>query len=325
MLKAEICQLRLETTKLVAAEWDGNHMKVLVTGGTGFIGRHLIKHLKHHADVTVLSRTPHVAYRILGHDIQCTDTLPSQPCFNQFEAVFNLAGERIDKRWTDKQKKLICDSRWQLTEQLAERIQNSPNPPVFISGSAIGYYGSRGDEMLDETSQCNDPSNFAHGVCQQWEELARSVSDEARVCIIRTGVVLSPQNGALKRLLTPFKLGLGGPIASGEQYMSWIHIEDMVRLLIFLLKTNTTYGTFNATAPNPVTNAEFSEILARTLHRPQMIRTPELALKFILGEMANLLTQGQRVYPKRLISAGFKFHHPHLEESLQHLLHKKCR
>lgn len=298
-------------------------MKVLITGGTGFIGRHLIKHLKNHADVTVLTRHSNAAYRILGHDIHCIQKLPEQECFNKFEAIINLAGERIDKRWTATQKKKICESRWQLTERLAELIHQSQSNPIFISGSAIGYYGDQGDEMLDETSHCHDASDFAHAVCQQWEELARSVSDKSRVCIVRTGLVLSPKHGALKKLLPPFRLGLGGPIATGQQYMSWIHIEDMVRLLMFLLNTSTACGTFNATAPNPVTNEVFSDTLAHSLHRPQMIRTPEFAVKLLFGEMSNLLTQGQRVYPKRLIAAGFKFHHPHLEQALDHLLHKK--
>lgn len=298
-------------------------MKVFVTGGTGFIGRHLIKHLKHHADVTVLSRNPNMAYRILGHDIHAIDHFPSQQTFNQFEAIINLAGEPIDKRWTEKQKQRICQSRWQLTEQIAEAIRHANTQPILISGSAIGYYGNQGSEQLDETNHCHAPEDFAHGVCQQWEELAKSVSQQARVCVIRTGVVLSPNHGALKRLLPTFRLGLGGPIASGKQYMSWIHIEDMIRLLLFLLNTSTAYGTFNATAPNPVTNAEFSQTLASTLHRPQLVHTPEFALKMLLGEMANLLTQGQRVYPKRLISAGFQFHYPQLESALERLLHKK--
>lgn len=298
-------------------------MKVLITGGTGFIGRHLIKHLKHHAELTVLTRNPTAAYRILGHDLHCVETLPPQESFNQFEAIINLAGERIDKRWTLRQKSRICHSRWDLTEQLAERIKHSPLTPTLISGSAIGYYGNRGDELLDESSQCKSDSDFAHDVCQHWEALARSVSDQVRVCIIRTGVVLCPRHGALKKLLPTYKLGLGGPIASGKQYMSWIHIEDMVRLLIFLLNHSTLQGTFNATAPNPVTNEEFSETLAHTLNRPQLLRTPEFLLRCLFGEMANLLTQGQRVYPKHLITSGFKFHHPHLEPALEHLLRKK--
>ncbi|MCM2679328.1 TIGR01777 family oxidoreductase [Echinimonas agarilytica] len=298
-------------------------MKVLVTGGTGFIGRHLIKHLKHQSDVTVLTRSPNKAYGILGHDIHCLTSLPSGADFDAFDAVINLAGEPIaDKRWTERQKQRICDSRWQLTAQLAENIRKSQHPPILISGSAIGFYGSQGCQILDEKSPCHDATDFAHHVCQQWEELARSVNQITRVCIVRTGIVLAPEFGALKKMLPPYRLGLGGPIGDGSQYMSWIHVDDMVRIILFLLENSTVYGTFNATAPNPVSNQAFSETLARTLHRPHIFKTPALVMQLLLGEMSNLLTGGQRVIPKKIEAAGFNFHHPELGPALERLINK---
>ena len=302
---------------------SGRIMKVLITGGTGFIGRYLIKHLKHHAELTILSRNPIKAYRVLGHDVHCVDTFPEQATFDEFDAVINLAGEPIaEKRWTESQKELICQSRWQITQKIAEYIRQSPTPPVLISGSAIGYYGNQGEQLLDENCSCHSTSDFAHHVCAQWEEYANSVSDKTRVCVVRTGVVLSPFHGALKKLITPYKLGLGGPIGNGSQYMSWIHIEDMVRLLLFLLHNETVFGTFNATSPNPVTNKDFSTALAAGLHRPQLIHTPEFMLKMIFGEMASLMTEGQRVYPKKLLAAGFHFHHPEIHAAIENLLHR---
>lgn len=299
-------------------------MHVLITGGTGFIGRHLVAALASKAQLTVLTRQPDAAQAILGEHVTCTTELATTEQLESVDAIINLAGEPIaDKRWTRRQKQVICDSRWLLTEKLADAIERCSNPPALISGSAIGFYGNQGDNWVDEQSDINQlalQNDFAHQVCQEWEQQALRIASITRVCIVRTGVVLAPQFGALKKMLPPYRLGLGGPFGSGSQYMSWIHIDDMVRLLMFLLDSPSASGVFNATAPNPTTNAEFSQRLAATLRRPHILKTPAFALKLALGEMANLLLDGQRVRPSRLLEAGFKFHHPELAPALDDLL-----
>ncbi|MBW8191009.1 TIGR01777 family oxidoreductase [Neiella marina] len=300
-------------------------MRVLITGGTGFIGRHLIRALHQRgAEITVLSRNTKAASVLLGPKVNVIDHLPSASELNNIDAVFNLAGEPIaEKRWSQSQKRKICDSRWQLTEQLANTLENCANPPVFISGSAIGFYGNQGNNWVDEHTPIDEKTlqqDFAHQVCFQWEQNALRVAQLTRVCIVRTGLVLAPQFGALKKMLPPYRLGLGGPIGSGQQYMSWIHIDDMVQLLLFLLDSADAHGIYNATAPQPATNAEFSRQLAATLNRPHFLFTPALLLKLALGEMAQLLIEGQRVKPTRLLDAGFNFQYPDLSSALHQLL-----
>lgn len=294
-------------------------MNILITGGTGFIGRALLPHLSQHK-LTVLSRNPMKAYQRIGHHIKVIDKLDRLKNLDAFDAVINLAGEPIiNKRWSSKQKKRICHSRWDITQQLAEKWQASTAPPhTVISGSAVGYYGDQQDTIIDETHAVTD-NGFAHQVCQKWEDIALSMShpNTTRVCLLRTGIVLGKQGGALAKMLPIYQLGLGGPISNGRQYFPWIHINDMVKGIVFLLTHQHAQGVFNFTAPNPVTNREFSQTLAQLLHRPHWLFTPAWALKVSLGESADLLLDSQRIKPTRLLEAGFHFTYPQLECALK--------
>ncbi|GGA84734.1 epimerase [Neiella marina] len=299
-------------------------MRILVTGGTGFIGQHLIAQLPQDCHVTVLTRRPEVAKQLWQERVVAIGSLPSVDEFEQYDAVINLAGEPIaDKRWSQQQKRRICDSRWTLTEKIADAIQACASPPVFISGSAIGYYGDQQQRVVDEATQPDQQllaDDFAHRVCAEWEKRAARVAQQTRVCIVRTGIVLSPGFGAMKKMLPPYRLGLGGPMGTGQQFMSWIHIDDMVALLLFLLNNPKASGIYNATAPSPVTNRVFSRQLAATLKRPHVFTTPAFVLKLAFGEMANLLLTGQQVKPTRLLEAGFEFQYPELQGALTNLL-----
>ncbi|GAL08115.1 cell division inhibitor [Photobacterium aphoticum] len=256
-------------------------MKILVTGGTGFIGAALIHQLRDH-DITVLSRDPAKASLSLGEPVKAITTLDQLENLNDFDAVINLAGEPIiNKRWTARQKDTICRSRWGITQQLVDKIKASEKPPhTFISGSAVGIYGNQHDKVIDEDFAIEHVSrhDFAHHVCQRWEHIASDAASEAtRVCLLRTGIVLGRHGGALAKMLLPYQFGLGGPIGSGKQYTPWIHLDDMVNAIVFLLNTPSADGAFNMTAPEPVTNKVFSQALAHALHRPHFLFTPAFA------------------------------------------------
>lgn len=290
---------------------------ILVTGGTGLIGRSLIKSLDRQYAITVLTRDPSRANRLLGSDINCikSEDLNS---VDDFDAIVNLAGEPIaDKRWTVAQKQRICESRWQITQKLVNLINaTSSTPPVFISGSAIGIYGRQGDTVItEEFTDFHD--EFSRKVCKRWEDIA--LQAKSRVCILRTGVVLSDEGGALSKMLMPFRLGLGGPIGSGKQFMAWIHLQDMVRGIQFLLNNNKSKGVYNLTSPNPNTNHFFSLALARRLERPCVFRVPAFAIKTLMGESSELVLYGQKVIPQRLLDEGFTFNFPVLKEALADL------
>lgn len=303
-------------------------MKILLTGATGFIGHQLVRVLSHENKLTILTRSPAAAHHQLGAEHQYLGNLTSLANFNEFDAVINLAGEPIaNKRWSEKQKQLICQSRWQMTSRIAELIKASDNPPqVLISASAIGIYGQQGTQPIDEsyllTSVDERATNdFPLRVCSHWEELALSVqSDNTRVCIIRTGLVLGLSGGALAKMLLPFKLGLGGPIGTGQQGMSWIHQDDHINLIVFLLNQKKCQGIFNATAPRPVSNSTFSKLLGQALSRPAFIPMPTIILKLLLGDMSDLLTQGQYVLPTRAEAAGFTFTYPELAQAFAALI-----
>ncbi|MCC5880089.1 MAG: TIGR01777 family oxidoreductase [Idiomarina sp.] len=294
-------------------------MKILITGGTGLIGTALYKKLRNQHQMTIVTRNANKAYKNLGHDIDTVTHLSRLDNLNDFDAVINLAGEPIaDKRWTEAQKKRIEQSRWQTTEQLVALFKNSTDAPkAFISGSAIGYYGRQGKTPVTENDhQVHD--EFTHQLCARWEAIAQQAeTEQTRVCLIRTGVVLAKQGGALSKMALPFKLGFGGPIGSGEQMMSWIHLDDMVDLIIYLLNQDTAKGPFNATAPTPVSNQEFSQTLAKVLHRPCVFRVPAFVMKGLLGEMADMILTGQAVLPARLEEHGFQFRHRELKSALQ--------
>jgi uncharacterized protein (TIGR01777 family) len=297
-------------------------MNILITGGSGLIGRALIQQLSAER-IIVLTRNPTKTANILPDNIEFISTL-DEIDFNELDLVVNLAGEAIvDKRWSNAQKNTICQSRWTITQNLVEKIQAAANPPhSLISGSAIGFYGRQGALAIDESYQ-EIHDEFSHKVCQKWEAIAQTAeSDKTRVCIIRTGIVLAENGGALQKMLPPFKFGLGGPIANGEQFMSWIHIDDMVAVLLAAVYQTSLTGIINATAPMPVCNQEFSETLSAVLKRPCLFRVPAFVLRALMGESADLVLYGQNVLPRKLLNNNFKFQYPSLEVALKQLLVK---
>jgi uncharacterized protein (TIGR01777 family) len=292
-------------------------MKILITGGSGLIGSSLIPILRP-CDVSVYTRNVAMAEQILGHKIYFLSTLTHLSNLDDYDVVINLAGEPIaDKKWTDEQKRKIEHSRWSITEDIVALINAGETPPkLLISGSAIGFYGRQEDQIIDEDFS-SPHDEFSHQLCERWEFLARKAqSDKTRVCILRTGVVITKRGGALQKMLMPFKLGLGGPIGNGSQYMSWIHLEDMLQGIAHLITNESCEGVYNFTAPNPVTNAEFSRELAAALSRPCLFKVPEFVLRMMMGEMADLVLYGQRVVPKRLEESGYQFIYPEISQAL---------
>ncbi|WP_281561293.1 TIGR01777 family oxidoreductase [Thalassomonas sp. RHCl1] len=309
-------------------------MNILITGGTGLIGRHFINKYLHQHHFTVLSRQIHpqlFSSELPGdakehqgkNDIVLIQHLQGFENLDAFDAVINLQGESLaDTRWSEKQKQRLCQSRWQVTEQLSQLINQSTSPPeVFLSGSAIGYYGRQQTFDIGENFTDCYPE-FSHDLCQTWEEKALQCREKTRICLLRTGIVLSKNGGALAKMLPPFSFGLGGPIADGRQFMSWIHIDDYCQALNYLLQQENISQAVNLTAPTPVSNKEFSQTLASQLHRPCFMPMPGPVLKLLIGEMAELLIHGQHVVPKKLLDAGFTFEYPTLEQALAQLLAK---
>ncbi len=292
-------------------------MRILITGGTGLIGRHLIPRLLDLGHtVTVVTRTPDKAQGALDARVVLWKGLNDRQNLNDIDAVINLAGEPIaDKRWTEAQKQRLCNSRWQITQKLVDLFHASETPPaVLISGSAAGYYGDLGEVVVTEEEP---PHNeFTHKLCARWEQIACGAqSDRTRVCLLRTGVVFSPKGGILAKMLPVFRLGLGGPIGSGRQYLAWIHIDDMVNGILWLLD-NDLRGPFNMVSPYPVRNEQFAHALGHALHRPAFMRAPATAVRLMMGESAVLVLGGQRALPKRLEDSGFGFRWYDLEEAL---------
>lgn len=292
-------------------------MRILLTGATGLIGSALVGLWQQHHQITVLTRS---AAKAQQSGLKVVTSL-SQVDFNQIDVVVNLAGEPIaNKRWTESQKERICQSRWQLTEQLVGFIQQATTPPhTLINASAVGFYGRQSGESIDESYQSYYPE-FSHDICARWENLAnRAKSAATRVCIVRIGIVLAPKGGALAKMLPPFKLGLGGRIGDGEQYMSWIHLDDLTAAFDFLLTHPELEGVFNGTSPMAVPNKQWTKLLAERLGRPALLPMPALVVKLLFGEMSDLLLFGQNVYPKRLLDAGFQFKYNQLRAALQAL------
>ena len=234
-----------------------------------------------------------------------------------FDALINLAGMPIaDRRWSEQRKQLLWESRVTLTEQLVAYINRADvKPDVLVSGSAVGYYGDRGEEVVDEESDGGD--DFAHRLCAAWEEAALQAEQAGvRVALLRTGLVIGPDGGFLARMLLPFKLGLGGRLGDGQQWMSWIHRDDLIAMIERLLNSPHLHGPFNGTAPEPVTNQLFSQTLAKLFHRPALLPVPAWLLKTALGELSILLLGGQRVMPGRFQDDGFHFRFETLESAL---------
>jgi len=302
-------------------------MKILITGGTGFIGKELCHFLlaKIH-QLTVLSRNPEKVPTLFGESVTAIGSIEQLTASDSFDAIINLAGEGIaDARWSKKRKQQLLDSRVNTTKQLIAYIEKADHKPeVLISGSAVGYYGNSGSKRLNEKSHPHE--DFSHQLCSLWESAASDAEKSGvRVCIIRTGLVIGNDGGFLKRMLLPFKLGLGGPIGNGKQWMSWIHRTDFIAIIDKLLESVTLQGIFNATAPEPVTNVEFSKTLGQVLNRPAFIPVPALVLNILLGEMAELLLGGQRVIPVRIEQAGFEFKFKTLNKALGDVLFNQKR
>ena len=295
---------------------------ILVTGGSGFIGRNLCERLTsavgEHSiyQLIVLSRNPAKAAKVLPQSVQTISDLSqlNQPV----DILINLAGEPIaDRRWSDKRKATISQSRIQTTQKLYEYFkQADKSPSIVISGSAIGYYGGGIANHQPVTEEGAVEPNFSSQLCADWESAAQQFEQlGARVCLLRTGIVLGEQ-GALRKLLPAFKLGLGGPIASGQQWMPWVHIEDMVEIIIYAMQNDIT-GPINCTAPQPVTNREFAKTLGKVLKRPAIAPMPAAIVKLLFGQMGDeLMIQGQSVIPQKLQQKGFKFSHESLESAL---------
>lgn len=294
-------------------------MHILMTGGTGFIGRALCRDLLEHGHhLAVYSRRPSSVVSLCGVGVEPVRSLAQLSADRHFDAVINLAGEGIaDRLWTARRKRLLRESRLATTRALVDFIASADTAPgVLISGSAVGWYGDQGDTVLDENAAAEP--DFAHELCRDWEaEAGRARSLGVRLCILRTGVVLAQDGGMLQRLLLPFRCGLGGRLGDGQQWLSWIHRRDVIELIGFLLHHPGQQGVFNATAPAPVTNAEFTRILAAILRRPTLLPVPAAVLRALLGELAQLLLGGQRVAPSRALAAGFEFRYPTVAEALQ--------
>jgi uncharacterized protein len=301
-------------------------MRVLVTGASGLIGSALCDALLARGDEVVgLTRDPDRARpknpTVRWHAWRPTTERPPAAALEGIDGVVNLVGEEINQRLTDQTKVRIRESRLVGTRNLLQGISASPTEPsVFVGQSAIGYYGDRGAKILDEESMPGE--GFTAEVPIDWEAAERDAEGFFdRVVIFRTGLVLSKDGGLLKQLLLPFKLGVGGPIAGGEQFMSWIHIEDEVGLILWALDDHRVWGVINATAPNPATNREFSQALGRALGRPAVIPVPKLAVAALRGgELADAVAGGARVLPRRALDLGYEFRHPELDEALRSAL-----
>lgn len=291
-------------------------MKILLTGATGFIGRRLsgLAESRGH-QILPVSRKP----RPGGFDWSRGSL---EAGVEAADAIVHLAGENLfGKRWTEAQKKVLVESRVETTGRLAQ-LAAKRRPVAFLSASAIGYYGPSERQGLDESAPPGH--DFLADLTRRWEEATAPASAAGvRTVLLRSGIVLGREEGALKQMLPPFKLGIGGPIGSGRQWFSWIHVIDEVELILFLLESQTASGPFNLTAPNPVTMREMARTLGKTLHRPAVLPVPGFALKAVLGDVADVLLAGQHVIPRRAMEAGYSFRFPGLEEALRDLLDRK--
>lgn len=299
-------------------------MQILITGGTGLIGKQLCKALLAEGhELTVFSRKPSSVPSKCGAGVHAMAALDEWLPEKTFDAVINLAGEPIvDVKWTARRKRVLWESRVTLTEKLVKHIASAGRKPaVLLSGSAVGYYGNRGDVAMNEAADAGE--DFAARLCKAWEDAARGAEKiGVRVCLLRTGLILSNKGGLLGRMLLPFKLGLGARLCDGRQWMSWVHIDDYVAMVLRLLHDTQASGPYNMTAPQPATNAEFTDALAKALHRPALFAAPALLLKLAMGERACLLIEGQKVLPGKMTAAGYSFKFPNLADALGNLFGK---
>ena len=295
-------------------------MKILISGATGLVAKHLIPVLeaKGHSFVRLVrGRTP--AADEIAWDSEKGFSDEEAAKLEGIDAVIHLAGDNVaSENWSDGKKRRIRDSRVVGTRVLVDALsKRSAKPKLLISASAIGFYGNRGDEVLTEESAPG--SGFFPEICSEWEsEALRAREFGVRVVMPRIGIVLAPDGGALEKMLTPFKFGIGGRLGAGTQWMSWIAIDDLVGLIVFALENETVSGPFNATAPNPVTNSDFTKTFGHVLNRPTVLPVPEFAIKLLFGEMGEtLLLQGNRVIPEKAVTAGYQFKFPDLEDALR--------
>lgn len=306
-------------------------MRVFVTGGTGLVGGVLVQRLRERGDaVTVLTRRPERAQQTWGREISVVagDPMQSGPWMDvvgECDAVVNLAGEGIfNHRWWTAFKQTLRDSRIKSAENVVAALAKQSrradaSSKVLVNASAIGYYGPHGDEELDETAPAG--ADFLAKLCIDWERAALAAEQHGiRVVLLRTGVVLAREGGALPQMLTPFKMFVGGPVGSGRQVMSWIHIEDLVGEILFALDHAQIAGPVNGTAPHPVTNREFSKALGRVLHRPSFMKMPGFMMRVMLGEVAGVVTTGQRVLPRKALDAGYQFRFAEVDTALRDIL-----
>jgi uncharacterized protein (TIGR01777 family) len=304
-------------------------MRVTVTGATGLIGTRLVAALARRGDeVTVLSRDPARARERLGSGIEAVawdplgEPAPTSALAGR-DGVIHLAGEPVAQRWSAAAKERIRTSRECGTANLVAGLRSAdPRPRALVSASAVGYYGARGDEQIDETAPPGE--DFLAEVCVAWERAAQAAAElGVRVAIVRTGIVLDPGGGALAKMLPPFKAGVGGPVAGGGQWMPWIHVDDLVGLYMAALDGSDSAdwsGPLNGSAPEPVTNRDFSKALGRALQRPAVAPVPRLALRALYGEMEQIVTTGQRAVPARPLALGYAYAHPELDEALRSAL-----
>ena len=291
-------------------------MKILITGGTGFIGSSLIEDLsRENHQITILTRKK--SLKNLSSNVDFINNLDDKKF--DFNVVINLCGEPISQRWTKNAAKKIYNSRIKLTKELSKKILKSDNPPhTFISGSAIGYYGTSDSKIFQENSRATKQKLFSQRVCKDWEFVAQKSAKKTRLIILRTAVVLGKNGGILSKLMLPFKMGLGGKIGSGKQPFSWIHLDDMVGAIKHLLNNQSAEGVFNLSAPKISDNLEFSQVLARNLNRPCLFSTPAFVMKLIYGKMADeILLNGQKTYPKNLLDSGYVFKFNEIHDAIR--------
>jgi len=304
--------------------------RIVITGATGLIGRRLCAALRGRGyELVIFSRSPERAREQLPGAAEYVAWAPEESgpwaaAIDGAAAVVHLAGEPISKgltgkRWSDEQKRAILGSRVIGTRGIVRAIAAAARPPrVLVNASGIGYYGHRDNTPLDESAPPGD--DYVARVCVEWEREARAAEAHARVAIIRTGLLLDPESGALPQIMLPFKLRTGGPVLPGTQFYSWIHPEDEIGILLLALEDERATGPINATAPEPETNRAFAETLGRVMGSPSWLPVPALSLRLALGEMADLVTTGQRVLPKRALELGYRFRFPRLEPALRDLL-----
>lgn len=306
-------------------------MRVFVTGGTGLIGKRLIARLMQRGDrPVVLTRRIGAARQMFGSPCELVEGDPMQAgdwqrTIETCESVIHLAGENVfNRRWNDAFKALLFDSRIKTTQHVVEALLRNPRrgdgtPKVLVNASAIGYYGAQGDQEL--TEQSPPASDFMAKLCVEWEKAALAARNAGiRVALVRVGIVLDKEGGALGQMVVPFRMFVGGPIGNGKQWMSWIHHEDMVGLFLFALDNPQAAGPHNGTAPNPVTNKEFSNTLGRVLHRPSLLPAPVFGMRLLLGDVVEIVATGQRVLPAVPLQLGYQYMHPMLEQALRDIL-----